>query len=302
MLKSNFTVKVSSVKGNSAEIIIEPLPKNFGHTVGNALRRVLLSSLEGSAAIRVKIAGISHQFSTLSGLQEDILEFILNLKELNFGLTKDQDEVKVKLSVSGKKVVTAADLELPAGVTVSDPDKVLANLTSAKSKLSAVITVVKGIGYVSSKEHMLDKIGVIPLDASFSPINNATYTIESTRVGRRTDYDKVRLSLTTNGTIKPKAAIIQASELLSRFFAQIHSPAPVEKEPEPKLSEKIPDGFVEDLDLPTRTTNALKKGGYEKLGDLVEASVSDLSQVKNLGDKSVQEIVKKLKTKDIIIK
>jgi DNA-directed RNA polymerase subunit alpha len=301
MLKSNFKVTVSKVKGRSAEVIIEPLPKNFGHTVGNALRRVLLNSLSGAAAIRVKIAGVSHQFSTLSGLQEDILEFVLNLKELNFKL-KDQDTATVKLSISGKKIVTAADLELPAGVTVSDPDKVLANLTSPKSKLSATITVAKGIGYVSSEEHMLDKIGVIPLDASFSPIVNSTYTIESTRVGRRTDYDKVRLNLTTNGTIEPKEAVSQAAEILSRFFAQVHSPAPVEEEVVKVSADKTPDGFVEDLDLPTRTTNALKKGGYEKLDDLAESKVSDLTQVKNLGDKSVIEIVKRLKAKGITIK
>lgn len=301
MLKSNFKVSVGTVKNNSAEVIIEPLPQNFGHTVGNALRRVLLNSLSGAAAIRVKIAGVPHQFSTLSGLQEDILEFVLNLKEVSFGL-KDLETAKVKISVSGKKTVTAADLELPAGVTVSDPTKILAQLTSPKSKLSATITVAKGIGYVSSTEHMQDKIGVIPLDASFSPIVNATYTIESTRVGRRTDYDKVRLNLTTNGTIKPEAAVNEASMLLSRFFAQIHSPAPVEEVPEETKAEKTPDGFVEDLDLPTRTTNALKKGGYEKLNDLAEATVSDLNQVKNLGGKSVEEIVKRLAVKDIIIK
>lgn len=301
MLKSNFTVTVGPVKNNSAEVIIEPLPKNFGHTVGNALRRVLLNSLSGAAAIRIKIAGVPHQFSTLSGLQEDILEFVLNLKEVSFGL-EGSETVDVKISVSGKKTVTAADLELPAGVTVSDPTKVLAQLTSPKSKLSATITVAKGIGYVSSAEHIIDKIGVIPLDASFSPIVNATYTIESTRVGRRTDYDKVRLNLTTNGTIEPEAAIHQASELLTRFFAQIHSPALVEKEPEETKAEKAPDGFVEDLDLPTRTTNALKKGGYERLNDLAEATISDLNQVKNLGGKSVEEIVKKLVAKDIIIK
>jgi DNA-directed RNA polymerase subunit alpha len=302
MLKSNFKVTVGKVVNNSTEIIIEPLPKNFGHTVGNALRRVLLSSLSGAAAIRVKIAGVSHQFSTLSGLQEDILEFVLNLKELNFKLEGDQETAKVKLSASGKKTVTAADLELPAGVTVGDPTKVLAQLTNSKAKLSAVITVAKGVGYVSSDEHMLDKIGVIPLDASFSPIVNATYTIESTRVGRRTDYDKVRLNIITNGTIDPEVAVDQAAEILSRFFAQIHSPAPVEAEVEESPAEKTPDGFVEDLDLPTRTTNALKKGGYEKLNDLAEANISDLSQVKNLGDKSVQEIVKRLAAKDIIIK
>ena len=301
MLKSNFKVVVNPAKDNTAEVILEPLPRNFGHTVGNALRRVLLNSLPGAAAIRVKIAGVSHQFSTLSGLQEDILEFVLNHKELNFQL-RDLETAKVKLSVSGKKTVTAADLELPAGITIGDPKKVLAQLTSPKAKLSAVITVSTGIGYVLSDENAVDKLGVIPLDASFSPIVNATYTVESTRVGRRTDFDKVRLNLTTNGTIDPKEAVDQAAKILSTFFTQVYSPAPVEEEAEEPKRDKVLDGFVEDLDLPTRTTNALKKGGYEKLQDLSEANVSDLNQVKNLGSKSVEEIVKKLAVKGITIK
>jgi DNA-directed RNA polymerase subunit alpha len=301
MIKPSFKVIASPIKNNASQVIIEPLPKNFGHTVGNALRRVLLNSLTGGAAIRVKIAGVSHQFSTLSGMQEDVLEFILNLKELNFQLG-DQEKVNVKISVSGKKTVTAKDLELPSGVTVSDPEKVLAELTSPKSKLSANITVVKGVGYVLAEENMVDKIGVIPLDASFSPIVNATYIVESTRVGRRTDYDRVRLNITTNGTIDPLDAVNQAAKTLSAFFTQVYAPTPVEKESEDVVKDNSPDGFVEDLDLPTRTTNALKKGGYERLQDLAVASVSDLNQVKNLGGKSVEEIVKRLKAKDIIIK
>ncbi len=301
MLQPNFQVTVNSGKDNSAQVIIEPLPKNFGHTIGNALRRVLLTSLSGGAPIRVKIDGISHQFSTLDGLQEDILEFILNLKELRFQIETD-DEVDLKLSVSGKKTVTASDLELPSGVTVSDPKKVLMKLTGPKSKFSAVITVAKGIGYVPATEHVTDKIGEIPLDSSFSPVVNVTYTVESTRVGRRTDLDKVKLNIVTNGTIKPEEAVKKASKLLSAFFTQVHSPVSL-PEPENEDAKKIsPDGFVEDLELPTRTTNALKKGGYEKLQDLAEAKISDLNQVKNLGEKSVQEIVKRLAKKDIIIK
>ncbi len=301
MLKPNFKVTVSSLKDNTAEVIIEPLPKNFGHTVGNALRRVLLNSLYGGAAIRVKIAGVSHQFSTLSGVQEDILEFILNLKELNFGLG-DQEEVQVKLSASGKKIITAADLELPAGVTVSDSSKVLAQLTKPNAKLSAVITVAKGVGYELAEEHTVDKLGVIPLDASFSPIVNATYSIEATRVGRNTDFERVKLNITTNGTIDPKDAVDQAAEILSSYFTQVYDPAPEEIAEVMEVKDKSSDGFVEDLDLPTRTTNALKKGGYERLQDLTVASISDLNQVKNLGDKSVEEIVIKLKSKNIILK
>lgn len=301
MLKPTFQITSSPVKDNVAKVVIEPLPTNFGHTVGNALRRVMLTSLAGGAATKVKIAGVSHQFSSVKGMHEDVLEFILNLKELRFKLDDDK-EATVRLSVSGKKKVTAKDLDLPAGVEVTNPDHHLVNLTDSKSKLSATITVVRGMGYASADENATGEVGVIPLDASFSPVRNVTYKIESTRVGRRTDFDKVILDITTDGTLQPIEAVQKASVILSNFFTQVHSPAPVEDKPDQKQETNVPDGFVEDLDLPTRTTNALKKGGYEKLGDLAVASMSDLKQIKNLGEKSVEEIVEKLSKRDIIIK
>ena len=299
MLQPNFKVTVKESDVNSAQIVIEPLPQNFGHTLGNALRRVLLTSLEGGAATSVKIDGVSHQFSTLSGLQEDILEFILNLKTVNFGV--DSDEVKnVKLHVSGVKEVTVADLDLPTGVTVSDPTKVLAHLTSPKSKINAVITVARGMGYVAAEEHATDEVGVIPLDSSFSPVVAASYTIESTRVGRDTNFDKVRLHITTNGTISPKDAFKQAASLITNYFAYVNSEEAYSIEAKVKTSSET-SGFVDDLDLPTRVLNALKKAGLVKLSDLKALSLSDLQKVKNLGEKSAQQVVEKAKDKGIII-
>ena len=299
MLQPNFKITSKEIAANSAQIVIEPLPQNFGHTIGNALRRVLLTSLEGGAATSIKIDGVSHQFSTLSGLQEDILELILNLKTVNFSV--DSDEVKtVKLNASGVKEITVADLDLPTGVTVSNPEKVLAHLTSPKAKLNALITVAKGRGYVAAEEHASDEVGVIPLDSSFSPVVAASYTVESTRVGRDTNFDKVRFSLTTDGTVAPLDAMKQAASIVTSYFAHINVDEAYSVEAKSKtVVEKA--GFVDDLDLPTRVINALKKADIVKLSDLRAISLSDLQKVKNLGEKSAQQVVEKAAEKGIII-
>lgn len=300
MIKPNFKLTTKALGAHSAEIIIEPLPVNFGHTVGNALRRVLLSSLPGGAAIRVKIAGVTHQFSSLSGVHEDILQFILNLKQVRFSL--DEDEATVILNASGEGTVTAADLELPAGVRVANPEQELAHLTAAKGKLHAVITVAKGTGYVPAEDHAVDETGVIPLDASFSPVIRANYTVEATRVGRRTDFEKVRLLVITNGTIEPEVAVHEAAKILTAFYTQVFHPIFEETPTEAGLSLKLSvDQPIEDLDLPTRITNALKKGGYKTLADLTSAKMDDLLKVKNLGTKSAEMVVKKAKAKGIIL-
>ena len=299
MLQPNFKVTIKETDVNSAQIVIEPLPQNFGHTLGNSLRRVLLTSLEGGAATSVKIDGVSHPFSTLSGLKEDVLELILNLKSVNFGV--DSDDIKtVKLHANGVKEVTVADLDLPTGVTVSNPEKVLVHLTSPKAKLNAVITVAKGRGYVAAEEHATDEIGVIPLDSSFSPVVSASYTIESTRVGRDTNFDKVRLNVTTDGTVAPVDAFKQAASLITNYFAYVNNDDAYSIEAKVKATAETA-GFVDDLDLPTRVLNALKKAGIVKLADLKAMSLSDLQKVKNLGEKSAQQVVEKAKDKGIII-
>ncbi len=299
MLTPNFKITVKDKDINSAEVIIEPLPQNFGHTMGNALRRVLLTSLEGGAAVRVKIDGVSHQFSTLSGLKEDILEFVLNLKTVNFFVDSDEP-VEIKLKASGAKVVKASDLDLPSNVTVANPDTVLANLTSPKSKLNAVITVSKGMGYVGAEENATNEIGVIPLDASFSPVIRANYTVEAARVGRSSNYDKVRLAVTTDGTITPEEALRSSARILTGFYDYVNSAEAyvIEKK---SASETTTAGFVDDLDLPTRVLNALKKAGFNKLADLKAISLADLRKVKNLGEKSAMQVVEKAAEKGINI-
>lgn len=299
MLTPNFKITVKDKDINSAEVIIEPLPQNFGHTMGNALRRVLLTSLEGGAAVRVKIDGVSHQFSTLSGLKEDILEFVLNLKTVNF-LVDSDEPVEIKLKASGAKVVKASDLDLPSNVTVANPDTILANLTSPKSKLNAVVTVSRGMGYVGAEENATNEIGVIPLDASFSPVIRANYTVEAARVGRSSNYDKVRLAVTTDGTITAEEALRSSARILTGFYDYVNSAEAyvVEKK---SASETTTAGFVDDLDLPTRVLNALKKAGFNKLADLKAISLADLRKVKNLGEKSAMQVVEKAAEKGINI-
>ena len=298
MLKPNFKIEEKIIGKNVTELILDPLPKNFGHTVGNALRRTLLSSLTGAAAIRVKINKVNHQFSTLEGVQEDILDFVLNLKQLRFVL-EVEDTATVTLQAKGKGIVTGADLKLPAGAKLVNPEQILIELTTANAKLNAEIEVSQGTGYVPAEQHATEEIGLIPLDASFSPIIAVNYKVEATRVGRKTDLDKVRFTITTDGTIKAKKAIEQASKILSLFFAQVHDPK-FEKPVVPEVSSVIKastDQPVEDLDLPVRVINALKKGGFKYVSDLAGIVATDLTKVKNIGEKSAVDIVDQVSQK-----
>lgn len=298
MNQPNFHLNVVSNDGNRAEIHIEPLEKGFGHTLGNALRRVLLTSLGGAAATQVKIDGVNHQFTTLSGLQENIVDFILNLKGVNFMLEGDKPAT-VKLSYKGKGEIKASDIDCPAGVTITNPDHYLGSLSSDSAKLNAAITVESGIGYSSADEHATAEIGVIPVDAIFTPVINANYTVEATRVGRRTDLDKIRLTLETNGTITPEKAVEEAARILVSYFTQVFEPSFEEAAPAAASNNPLFDQSVEELELPTRITNALKKGGFKKLGDFSTATTADLMKVKNLGEKTVTEIINSLKKKSI---
>src|SRR3989339_21095 len=288
MLQPNFKITTKDTGVNSARIVIEPLPQNFGHTLGNALRRILLTSLEGGAATSIKLDGVPHQFSTISGLKEDVLELILNIKAVNFALDTDGEE-KIKLHATGVKEITAGDLDLPTGVSVTNPDKVLCHLTAPKAKINAVITVAKGVGYVPAEEHTSEEIGVIPLDSSFSPVLSASYTIEATRVGRSTAFDKIKLDLITDGSIAPLEAFKTAARLLTLFAAYVDSDEAYQVEVRPKAATVTTGGYAAKPDQPTRVLNALKKAGLVKLSDVKALTLADLKQVKNLGEKSVDQ-------------
>lgn len=294
-----FEIKKEEKKDNYAKFIISPLEQGYGSTLGNALRRVLLSSLGGVAVTSVKITGVKHQFSSLKGVKEDVVEFILNLKKVRFSYD-GEDTVKASISAEGTGEVKAKDIEVSGDVEIINPELVLATL-SKDGKLSATIEIEPGSGYRSADESESKEIGLIPVDASFSPITRVNYTIEETRVGRRTNYDKLNLEIWTDGTTEPEDALVKASKILVSYLNQIISPKKVEEKKEEKDEGLGPVGklSVEEIGLPTRVANALTKAGYETVEDLASASREDLTKVRNLGEKSVKIIDAALGEKEV---
>lgn len=301
MLKPSFKIKTEKQTDDYGLFSIEPLEQGYGHTLGNALRRVLLTSLEGYAITRVNVKGVNHRFSTLEGMKEDVIELILNLKKLRIRSEKqDGKSFNLKMSVSGPKKVTGADIKTPAGVEIVNQDLILAQLAKKTNKLDVELEVQQGLGYLPSSETEVSKLGEIPVDAVFSPVLLVNYKVEATRVGRRTDYDKVILEVRTDGTVKPKDAIVRAAKILTAYFEQVYEPKRVEKKAsKPKREPEVYNLTVEELNLPTRIANALRKGGYKTVKALVEADLNDVAKVKNIGKKSVKIVVKRLKEKDV---
>lgn len=295
-----FTTEVEAQSQREAIIFIEPLEQGYGHTLGNSLRRVLLTSLTGAAITSVRFAGADHQFTTLPGVTEDVLEITLNLKQVRIKADREGTGV-IRLAVKGAKTVTAADLEPEAGFTIINPEQPIATLGKDAS-LELELEVQTGRGYVLADEKAVS-LGSINLDALFSPVIKVSYSVEQTRVGRRTDYDKLMLSVTTDGTISPHDAVIQAADILVKQFTQIVNPVVVQTEaPVSTLSPEQAEMMrltVEELDLPTRIANALRKGGYKTVGDLMGAPKSTIAKVKNLGEKSVDIVDAALQKKGV---
>lgn len=298
----HITVK-DDTGSNESQITFEPLRQGFGHTLGVALRRVMLSGLPGAAVTKVKIKGATHQFTTLKGMNEDIVELILNIKQLKLAYTGDKSEA-IHLQISGDKQVKAGDLEYPATIKIANPDLILTSLSDKKSKLSVELTVETGTGYLSAEEQGKQKLGVIPVDASFSPVSNVFYKIESTRVGRRTDYDKLIMTVKTDGTISPKEAVVEAAKILVENFQQVVSPIVEGNTVEsgnPAGPSAILKLTVEELGLPTRIANALLKAGYKTIGDIASAEKEVIAKVKNIGAKSVSSIYLKIREKGVSV-
>lgn len=270
------------------KVAITPLERGYGSTLGTSLRRVLLSSLSGAAATSVKIAGVKHQFSSLKGMNEDIVEFVLNLKKVRFAYTGEKPATAT-LNVEKAGEVTAADIEVDSAVKIANPELVLAHLNKG-TKLSAKITIESGRGYVPADERTTSEVGMIPLDAAFSPVSRVNFKVEETRVGRTTDYDKLILEIWTDGTVEPQDALVKASKILVSYYKQIVDPKEVAEEPEEEKDSLGPIGklSVEEIGLPTRVANALIKSGNETVEQLVKAKRSDLVKVRNLGEKSVK--------------
>ncbi|WKZ25223.1 MAG: DNA-directed RNA polymerase subunit alpha [bacterium] len=286
-----FEIKEEKKEKNYSSLVITPLEQGYGFTLGNSLRRVLLTSLSGAAITSVKIAGVNHQFSSLSGMKEDVVEFCLNLKKVRVSYDGEKPaNASLKVNTTGE--VKAGDIKVPAGVTVSNPELVLAVLNKG-AKLDADIIIESGTGYVPAETKSSTEIGMIPLDASFSPIVRVNYKVEETRVGRLTNYDKLTLEVWTDGTIKALDAVVEASKTLMAYFSQIVSPVKVKVEKEEvSVSDLGPVGrlSVEEIGLPTRVANALSKAGFETVDALVKADKNELVKVRNLGEKSLKII------------
>ena len=293
------------VNENRGVFVIEPLDRGFGYTFGNSLRRVLLSSLEGAAVTSVKIEGVAHEFTTLPGVREDVTDIILNLKQLVCILHGESPEVEVRLTKRGEGIVTAADIEAPADLEILNPDLEIANLSS-KGRLEITLTIGRGRGYLPAEGNrgQAHTIGVIPVDSMFSPINRVTYDVEAARVGQRTDYDKLILDVTTNGSIDPKDAIAEAAEILIRQLAIFTDLEKIEgfgESPRPapdgggdsggvSLAGGMENFPIEELELGVRSYNCLKRVGIETIGDLVTKSESELAAIPNFGKKSIEEV------------
>lgn len=302
MVEPVFKIKEGKKEEDFAQFIIEPLEPGYGHTLGNALRRVLLVSIPGAAVTSVKISGVKHKFSTIPGLKENVVDFLLNIKELNFRLGESKDSAVVKLSVKGSKEIKASDLELPDGVEVVNKDQYLGSLGDKKAKLDMELTVEKGYGYSLAEERKASSLGVLPTDAVFTPIKRVNYEISATRVGRQTNLDKLTLDIWTNGVIDPKEALETAAKILSSYFSQIYNPkeAPVVQESVSSgVSEAIAKLTIDELDLPTRIYNSLRNGGIETLGDLLQTPRKDLISMRNMGAKSIAVVEQKLKERGI---
>jgi DNA-directed RNA polymerase subunit alpha len=304
------------VDDNRGVFVIEPLDRGFGYTFGNSLRRVLLSSLEGAAVTSVKIEGVAHEFTTLPGVREDVTDILLNFKNLICRLHGESPEIEVRLTKRGAGTVTAADIEAPAELEILNPELEIAHL-SEKGKLEVTLTIGRGRGYVPAElnrgpEHT---IGVIPVDSIFSPVRRVSYDVEAARVGQRTDYDKLILDVTTDGSLDPRDSIGQAAEILIRQLAIFTDLDRIEGfgesasaadggggGAEPALAHGMENFPIEELELGVRSYNCLKRVGIETIGDLVVKSENELAAIPNFGKKSIEEVKETLATHGLTLR
>jgi DNA-directed RNA polymerase subunit alpha len=284
-----------------ARYVVEPLERGFGYTLGNCMRRVLLSSLVGAAAVSIRIEGVQHEFDTIEGMREDVTDIVLNVKGLVFRNNDLGSDAVATLSVAGPKTVTGADLKVPAEFDLVNADHVIAHLNEG-AKLDMSIRVGTGRGYVSADRNKRpeDPIGVITVDSLFSPVSRCTYVVENTRVGQRTDYDKLTLEVETNGAMDAGDAVALAGQIIDEhmmlFVEQASSALPGAEIFAAAVDEKddLLDTAIEELDLSVRSYNCLKRQGVNTIGQLTECSEQDLLNIRNFGAKSIEEVKDKL--------
>ncbi|MEH6468358.1 MAG: DNA-directed RNA polymerase subunit alpha [Porticoccus sp.] len=290
------TIDVTEYSPTHAKVVLEPLERGFGHTLGNALRRILLSSMSGSAIVEVEIDGVLHEYSSIEGVQEDVIEILLNLKDVAIVL-HDKDEVTLTLRKKGKGAVTAGDIQVDNTTEIKNPEHVIANITG-RAELNMQLHVVRGRGYQpanirTNDEEETSAVGRLQLDATFSPVRRVAYVVESARVEQRTDLDKLVLDLETDGTIDPEESIRRAATILQQQLAvfvdleseSLSEPAEKEEEVDPILLRP-----VDDLELTVRSANCLKAESIYYIGDLIQRTEVELLKTPNLGKKSLTEI------------
>ena len=286
------------------KFVCEPLERGYGTTFGNSLRRMLLSSLEGSAITSIRIDGVLHEFSTIPGVRDDVTNIVLNLKQLCLKMQGNEPKV-IRIDVEGEKEVTAADIICDADIEILNPDLHIATV-DATGKLKIEMTVARGRGYIPAERNKKpeDTIGVIPIDSIFSPVQRVNYTVQDTRVGNETDYDKLILEVWTDGSLRPGEAVSKAAGILVMHLKLFQSmdglPEEIEEE-EATFPEEVEDDTskvlemtIEDLDLSVRSFNCLKRANINTVADLAEKTEDDMMKVRNLGRKSLEEVKKKL--------
>lgn len=302
--KPRIEISELSQDGTYGKFIVEPLERGYGTTLGNSLRRILLSSLPGAAISSIKIDGVLHEFSTLPGVKEDVTEIILNLKNLSIQNNSESNEPKIAyIDVDGEGEVRGSDIKVDSDIQVMTPDAHIATLSGGPgSKLFIEMTITKGRGYVSADKNKQGEqtIGVIPVDSLYTPVRRVNFVVEDTRVGQTTDFDKLTLEVWTNGTVKPDDAVSLGAKILIehlKLFMDLSDNARnteimVEKEEGKK--EKVLELSIEELDLSVRSYNCLKRAGINTVEDLANKTEEDMMKVRNLGRKSLEEVLNKM--------
>ena len=302
--RPNIEVSEISEDKKYGKFVVKPLERGYGITLGNSLRRIMLSSLPGTAVSQVKIKGVLHEFSSLPGVKEDVTEIVMNIKDLCIKNNSTTNEPKVAyIDSSGDKVVTAGDIQVDADLEILNPDLVIANLSGPEAKLEMELLITNGRGYVGSDKHKgLDSsIDAIAVDSMYTPVERVNLTVQNTRVGQVTDYDKLTLDVFTNGTLAPDEAVSLAAKVLSEhlnLFIDLSENAKsvdvmVEKEDDQK--EKVLEMSIDELELSVRSYNCLKRAGINTVEELTNKTPDDMMKVRNLGRKSLDEVYAKLK-------
>lgn len=302
--KPRIEIEEISEDNRYGKFVVEPLERGYGTTLGNSLRRIMLSSLPGSAVSYVKIKGVLHEFSSIPGVKEDVTEIIMNIKELAIKNNSPSNEPKqAYIEFAGEGVVTAADIHVDSDIEILNPDLVIATLSGSEARLDMELTITKGRGYVGSDKNKKEdtSIDVIAVDSIYTPVERVNLTVENTRVGQITDYDKLTLDVYTNGTLAPDEAVSLAAKVLSEHLSlfidlsENAKTAEVMVEKEDNEKEKVLEMNIDELELSVRSFNCLKRAGINTVEELTSKTPDDMMKVRNLGRKSLEEVLNKLK-------